>query len=279
MAAYLRLAFCGAVLVSLWGQQTDLLPGTTRWDFPADIAAEQHDELRRYFEGRIAAAGEARSRYWARANAVEQNRAEFPRIIGAVDTFFPPKPKIKTLSETAAIRFSLVEWPVLPLGNSPATLGSSGAVVTEYGVLLESKRPGKHPAVVAIADANVSAADISGITTRLPQREQFARSMAVNGYIVFAPFFTQRRTFSLPWTEDRDWLVRLGYQVGRHLIGSEVQQVSSAIDFLPSERRSRPHRRRRLRPRGTYRTLLRRPRHPHQVNPGGAVLRPARPSL
>jgi dienelactone hydrolase len=66
----------------------------------------------------------------------------------------------------------------------------------------------------------------------LPQREQFARSLAVNGYIVFVPCFTQRRTFSLPWTEDRDWLVRLGYQVGRHLTGSEVQQVSSAVDFL-----------------------------------------------
>ena len=234
--------------VSVWpvrSQQRDALPGTAHWDFPADIVADQHNELARFFEARISEAAQQRARFWPQTNrnqTVEQNRTELRRIIGAVDRFLPPAPVSKPLSATPAFTFSLVEWPVLRLGNTSSTSGSATAIVKLYGILLESKRPGKHPAVVAIPDAHLSAADIAGLTQRLPQREQYARSLAVNGYVVFVPFFTQRRTFSLPWTEDRDWLVRLGYQVGRHLIGAEVQQVSSAVDFLSSLPRVDPAR-------------------------------------
>lgn len=233
-AGCLRVFF---TLVGLWltlqpsilAQRSATLPGTDHWNFPQDIVAEQYAELRRYFEARIAEAAAQRGRSVYQA---EEVRRELRRRIGAVDQFLPPDPAIKQIGATAAFTFSLVEWPVLRLGNIGSTAGSSGAVVKQYGLLLESKRSGKHPAVIAVPDAHLSAADIAGLTTRLPQREQYARSLAVNGYVVLVPFFTQRRTFSEPWTEDRAWLVRLAYQVGRHLIGSEVQQISSAVDFL-----------------------------------------------
>jgi len=141
----------------------------------------------------------------------ERIRDELRRMIGAVDQFLPPNPTVTQIGATAAFTFSLVEWPVLRLGSVGSTAGSSGAFVKQYGLLLESKRSGKHPAVIAVPDAHLSAADIAGLTTRLPQREQYARSLAVNGYVVLVPFFTQRRTFSQPWIEDRAWLVRLAY--------------------------------------------------------------------
>ena len=229
LAGYL---FC---LLPVCAQQAAPLTGTVPWSFPADIVLEQHNELLRYFETRIYDAARQRGRFWQGADwprIAGRNRAELRRMIGAVDQFLTPAPERKQIAENTVFTFSLVEWPVLRLGNSPATPGPSGAIAKEYGILLESKRQGKHPAVIAIPDADLSAADITGLSQRLPQSEQYARSLAADGYIVFVPFFTQRRTFSQPWTEDRDWLVRLGYQVGRHLIGSEVQQVSSAIDFL-----------------------------------------------
>jgi dienelactone hydrolase len=201
------------------------LPGSSRWDFPPDIVAEQYGELRSYFEARIAEASSKRT-------LGGSLREDLSRMIGAVDPFLAPDARSTPLGQTAAFTFSLIEWPVLRLGNIGSTAGSAGGFVKEYGILLETKRPGKHPAVIAIPDAHLSAADIAGLTARLPQREQYARSLAVNGYVVFVPFFTQRRAFSEPWLEDRAWLVRLGHQVGRHLIGSEVQQVSSAVDFL-----------------------------------------------
>ncbi|MCX6622637.1 MAG: dienelactone hydrolase family protein, partial [Acidobacteria bacterium] len=88
------------------------------------------------------------------------------------------------------------------------------------------------PAVIALADADQSAADIAGLTGKLPREKQLARNLAAKGYVVFAPFFTQRRAFSEPWTNDRSWLFRLAYQTGHHLLGSEVQQVGAAAEFL-----------------------------------------------
>src|SRR5260370_18320524 len=191
--AVLRLGGLGLCL-PVRAQAPVSLPGTAHWDFPQDIATQQYLELRNYFEARIAAAGQ-RDRFWQGADwnqTVEQNRGELRRMIGAVEQFLPPDPKSKPLGSTSAFTFSLVEWPVLRLGSVGSTAGSSGTVVKQYGILLESKRPGKHPAVIAIPDADLSAADIAGLTARLPPRDQDARRLAVNGYVVLVPFFTHR---------------------------------------------------------------------------------------
>ncbi|HWB97389.1 MAG TPA: dienelactone hydrolase family protein [Bryobacteraceae bacterium] len=238
------LVLCVISWPAVQAQSPAALSGTSPWDFPRDIVSEQYGELRHYFEERIQDAARERSRYWEgdRDQVVARNREQLRQIIGAVEQFLPPAPKTRQIRATPAFTFSLVEWPILRLGSIGSTIGSSGAIVKEYGILLEPIRTGKHPAVVAIPDADLSAADIAGLTRRLPQREQYARSLAVNGYVVLVPFFIQRRAFSQPWTEDRDWLVRLAYQVGRHLIGSEVQQVSSAVDFLATLSRVDPAR-------------------------------------
>ncbi|MFN0166378.1 MAG: dienelactone hydrolase family protein, partial [Bryobacteraceae bacterium] len=125
----------------------------------------------------------------------------------------------------------LVSWPILRTGTIGPTMGQ---VVREYGILLTPGGAGRFPAVIAIPDATHSAADITGLTTRLPRESQYARRLALSGYVVFAPFFTQRRTFSQPWINDRSWLNRLAYQTAHHLIGSEVEQVISAVDLLSS---------------------------------------------
>ena len=86
--------------------------------------------------------------------------------------------------------------------------------------------------MIAISDATGSAADLAGLTGRLPEGQQTARQLALAGYVVFAPFFTQRRAFSEPWLEDRLWLMHLGYQTGRHIVGAELIQIGSILEFL-----------------------------------------------
>ena len=125
------------------------------------------------------------------------------KAIGAIDTLLPPKPRFKLLSETRDYKISQVDWPA-------ARIGGSGATVNVYGLLLEPDRPGRHPARVVMP--GVAAAN--------------------HGEVVFAPLFTERRKFSQPWLDDREWLFRLAYQTGRHIIGTEVQQVISAVDML-----------------------------------------------
>jgi dienelactone hydrolase len=213
------------VSVSLYGQTADTLPGTKLWQFPADIVAEQYRELRTYFEREIATAANKRP---------AASRQRFRELIRATDTMMEPKVQKTAVSDFGPFVASIVEWPILRPGNAPSTIGSAGIIVNEYGVLLMPKAAGKHPALIMVPDADQSAADLAGLTTRLAVEKQRARDAASRGFVVFVPFFTQRRKFSEPWTNDRSWLFRLGYQTGQGLVGAEVQQVSSACQYLLS---------------------------------------------
>lgn len=204
------------------------LPGSTHWNFPADIVAEQYAEMRGWYERAIAHAREQRRAF----PEAEAGRLQIRKRLGMRDEFLAPKPEVEVIGDFGPFTASLVSWPVLRAGTYGPTIGSAGMLVREYGVLLAPKAAGKRPAAIVIADADRSASDITGLTGTLPPEQRHALQLAKQGYVVFAPFFTQRRTFSQPWLDDRRWLFRLGYQTGRHLTGLEVQQVSSAFDFL-----------------------------------------------
>ena len=232
------LTLCGALGAA---DMAPVLPGTSVWKFPPDIVSEQYREMRQFYERRIAEASQAR-RNLTTANtsspeafrqSIGSNLEFFRRMIGAVDTFLPLKPTSSKIGNAGPYTASQVEWPISRLGNAAAT-GGFPNLAHEYGILLTPRGDGPFPAVIAIADATNSAADIAGLTDRLPAARQFARKLAMRGYVVFAPFFTQRRAFSEPWTNDRSWLFRLAYLVERHPIGSEALQVSSAAQFLSS---------------------------------------------
>jgi dienelactone hydrolase len=160
------------------------------------------------------------------------NVEEFHKMIGAVDTFRWPQPQLTKIGDAGPYTASLAEWPLQGPGTVDATKAFTGAQVREYGILLLPAGAGPFPAVTAVSDVTHSAADIVGLTDRLPPSKQYARRLVLSGYVVFAPFFTERKPFSEPWSDDRDWLFRQAFQVGHHLLGSEVQQVSSAVDFL-----------------------------------------------
>src|SRR5262249_36876299 len=136
----LHSAAFGICLIScplVRAQSPESLSGTSRWDFPGDIANEQFVELRSYFEARIAAAAHDRRRYWEGSNwneTVERNRSELRRMTGAVEQFLPLDLKAKQLGSDSAFTCSLVEWPLLRLGNAGPTGGSSTFLVREYGI-------------------------------------------------------------------------------------------------------------------------------------------------
>ncbi len=148
-----------SITPSLLGQDA-ILPGTKPWNFPQDIVAEQYQELRAYYERLIAEAARKRE-------LLKPDREEFRRMIGAVDQMQLPKPKEEAVGQTPDYSVSLVEWPVLRLGTIRPTM-AGGFQVREYGILLVPRGSGPFPATIAIADATCSAADIAGLTPRLP---------------------------------------------------------------------------------------------------------------
>lgn len=198
---------------TLWPQET--LPGTTRWDFPADIAAEQYAELRAFYE----------RQHQTAYNPLkgETARVKLRELIGAIDELTVGKVDLRPQGESDGVKVTLVEWPISRIGGIGPTSGSSGSLVRQWGVLLEPAAPsqGKRPATVAIGDAD-----------RDNAQNQYGWQLARSGRVVYLPLFTGRRAFSQPWLEDRQWLMRLAYQTGRHIIGSEVQQVILARQWL-----------------------------------------------
>jgi dienelactone hydrolase len=194
------------------------------------MVADQYRELREFYELQIREAAPRREAF-AR-NPPELQRKLLRELTGAIDQPMSPVAARTPLGETSEYSATLVSWPLLRMGTTPPTRGSAGTLVRCYGILLEPKPAGKRPAVIAISDATGSAADLAGLTGRLPEGQQTARQLALAGYVVFAPFFTQRRAFSEPWLEDRLWLMHLGYQTGRHIVGAELIQIGSILDFL-----------------------------------------------
>ncbi len=222
------LLLCSCPLLS---QSGDLLPGTTRLDFPKDMAAAQYAELRAFYEQQIADAARTRQSHWT-AEKADENRRELRKTIGAIDPLMDPKPKVTALGEGGGVRASLVEWPISRVGTLGPTMGAGSTLVRQYGIQLEPTAAGPHPAAIVVPDATESAADVTGLTARLLETRQTGRLLAQKGFVVFAPFLVQRRTFCQPWLEDRQWLMRLAYQTGRHLIGGEVLQVLNVGQYL-----------------------------------------------
>lgn len=215
---------------ALTGERPGPLPQTALWDFPDSIVADQYRELREFYELQIRNAAPRREAFSSQ-NPREQLKL-LRELTGAIDPPMSPAPERTALGETAEYSAALVSWPLLRMGTQPPTRGSVATVVRCYGILLEPKGTGRRPAVIVVPDAMQSAADIAGLTGRAPEDAQIARYLAKAGYVVFAPFLTQRRAFSQPWLEDRLWLMRLGYQTGRHIVGAELIQVGSILDFL-----------------------------------------------
>ena len=96
--------------------------------------------------------------------------------------------------------------------------------------------------VVAIPDADSSPEMLTGIAPGVPPEAQFARRLAENGAQVIVPLIINREdTYSgipgigMTNMPHREWIYRMAFEAGRHIIGFEVQKVLAAIDWFGYE--------------------------------------------
>jgi dienelactone hydrolase len=80
---------------------------------------------------------------------------------------------------------------------------------------------------------------LAGLTPGVPPEAQFARRLAENGCRVLVPLLIDRRdTYSgapeirMTNQPHREFLYRAAFEMGRHVIGFEVQKVLAAVDAL-----------------------------------------------
>lgn len=224
------------------------LPATAPLSGQGDFALSMVDAINDYLLRETGRAAAGRERFWKRDFAsrdaydrsIAPNRASLARIIGAVD----PRVSVKALTmeaTTAAAalvgrgrgyKIYAVRWPVFE--------GVEGE-----GLLIE---PDRSPVarIVALPDADWTPEALAGLETGVDPSAQFARWLADGGCQVLVPVLIDRkdtwsgilgiRMTNLP---HREWIYRMAYETGRHIIGYEVQKVLSAIDWFAAENQKR----------------------------------------
>jgi cephalosporin-C deacetylase-like acetyl esterase len=217
------------------------LPGTQPLTLEGDLAARMVAGIDGYLMRELAASVERRKQYWhpdfsspgAYAKSVQPNRERLRKIVGAVDERISPAEMelVATTTQPALVvetdryRMFAVRWPVLP--------GVYGE-----GLLLEPKEK-PVASVVVLPDANLSPEAFTGLTAELPGNFEHARCLASSCRIVVPVLIDREDAYSgnpklgrMTNQPHREFVYRMSYELGRHVIGYEVQKVQSAVDWL-----------------------------------------------
>jgi hypothetical protein len=235
------------VICVLCGESSaEPLPGTKALEDKDDLAMKMVDGIDKYLTRELAAAPEKRKTHWkpdysspeAYVRSVERNRQRLKQILGMVDERkkfddieYVGGPKTPSLvAETDTYRVHAIRWPVFE--------GVDGE-----GLLLEPK--GKVSAqVIAIPDADWTPEMLVGLAPGVQKESQFPRWLAKNGCRVVVPVLIDRKdtwsgsTKFNRWTNQphREFIYRMAYEMGRHILGYEVQKVLAAVDWFTKEK-------------------------------------------
>jgi dienelactone hydrolase len=218
-----------------------VLPKTTRLTIDGPLDEVMVDGIDRFALRELAASVKSREAKWNRdysshaayAKSIAGNREWFRTYIGAVDP--------REVSD----RFELIN----PLGQGPAVGTGNGVTyyavrwnvlhgVTAEGLLLQPKGEVR-ARVVALPDADWTPEMFAGLAKGVAPQAQVARRLAENGCQVLIPTLISRSDeFSghpdVRYTNQthREFVYRMAFQMGRHVIGYEVQKVQAAVDLF-----------------------------------------------
>jgi hypothetical protein len=221
------------------GQQ---LPGTEPLTTQSDLAAQMVAGIDRYLMRELAASIPKREDHWksdvssedALLRSVQPNRDRLARILGVVDRrvpaveleFVATSSTNHLAAEGDSYRVRAVRWPVLE-------------GIDAEGLFLE---PTGNPiaCVVALPDAAWTPEMLVGLAPGVPREAQFARRLAENGCQVLVPTLIDRQD---TWSGNpdlnrhtnqphREFIYRMAFEMGRHIIGYEVQKVLAAVTWF-----------------------------------------------
>jgi len=224
----------------------DALPGTSELTEKGDLAALMVEGIDKYLMRELESSNEKRDQFWqvdrssvaAYLKAIAPKRERLKKLIGAVDERVPftdleyvsTSKQPSLVAKTEAYKVHAIRWPVLP--------GVEGE-----GLLLEPK--GKVVAcVVALPDADWTPEMLVGLAPGLPPESQYGRWLAENGCRVLIPTLIDRKdTWSgnpklgrMTNQPHREFIYRMAFEMGRHIIGYEVQKVLAAVDWFTREK-------------------------------------------
>lgn len=233
------LAFCLSALAASAAERT--IPGTQPLTIDQPLDEVMVAGIDRFALREISASPARRDQSWPRdfssaaayGKSVAPRREKFREYIGAVDprvgaTDFEP---LSTVGRDARVgesgRFSVlaVRWQVLE-------------GLTGEGLLLQPTGP-VTARVVVLPDADWTPEAFVGLARGVAPQAQLPRRLAAAGCQVLVPMLISRRdelsgSPHVRYTNQthREFIYRQAFEVGRHVIGYEVQKVLAAIDIF-----------------------------------------------
>lgn len=220
---------------------SDHLEGTKLLTLQGDIASNLVAGVDRFLLRETEESQGRRERYWHRDYSspeayracVATNRAQLAHIVGVRDprVAFSAPELVATVDQPAVIcrteKYDVIaiRWPVFN--------GVHGE-----GLLLAPHQGKGIAQVIAIPDASQSPEQIAGLEAGAPPAEQYARRLAESGCRVIIPTIIGRGMGphkGKAHMTAREFLYRPAFELGRHIIGYEVQKVLAAVDWLESD--------------------------------------------
>ena len=218
------------------------LARTVPLEWTGDTSARMVEGIDRFFSRATQESTQDRPRFWKRdftspeayAQSVNPNRERLRHQLGAVDLrfvvsgleFLGSTEHDSRVAETDTYTVHSVRWLVFDH-------------VYGEGLLVQPKSP-PLARVVAIPDADHTPEMLMGLSPGVPAESQFARRLAENGCQVVVPVLINRDDH---WSGNpslnrftnqphREWIYRQAYQMGRHIIGYEIQKILALVDWF-----------------------------------------------
>ena len=199
-------------------------------DFGHVIDRKQYDQISQYLSGRIAATPAMRDKRWqpdfsslhGYELSVEAHRLHLRKMLGLADL---------DSSETKTTVLAKNENEII----ERVKITSQNGLDAQALIFIPQSR-GRQPVVIAIPDADQSAEEFAGIAEGATPAE-WLRNLLGRNIAVAVPVMVKRRAdhalcLQSGGHDRRRMLWRLGFLVGRTLVGVEVQQVVALSDYL-----------------------------------------------
>jgi dienelactone hydrolase len=220
-----------------------VLPGTKPLTMEGDLAAVMVDGIGKYLDRELAASVDKRKQHWkpdyssvaAYRKSVEPNRERLKTILGIVDKRLPPKleyvggpGKPALVAEGKEFNVYAVRWTVLP--------GMDGE-----GLLFEPTDGDSLAGnLIVIPDADWTPEMMAGLVKGAPVAAQIPFAGASQYFRVLVPTLINRkddysgnpRIGRFTNQPHREFIYRMSYQMGRHILGYEVQKILAAADWM-----------------------------------------------
>jgi dienelactone hydrolase len=218
------------------------LPGTKPLTAEGDLAAQMVAGIDKYLMRELAASPAKRQAFWkpdyssldAYAKSVRPNRERLKQIIGVVDERLPPKLEYvggpgepALIAEGEEFKVFAVRWAVFP-------------GVDAEGLLFGPNDGDPVGNLIVIPEADWTPEMVAGLTPGVSLGTQVPFGAATRGFRVLVPTLINRKDDSsgnpkvgrFTNQPHREFIYRMAYEMGRHILGYEVQKVLAAADWM-----------------------------------------------